>query len=156
MSDSSENHTAPPSGEACCFFCGTLPAGSTLIDGKMGPICSTCIYSLGARLAELERDGAQTNTAAQEGVKSSDHLLGEDGELSVHDYQNRADLALAYIELGKTHLAVEELFLALESALICEDWAFALRVVKRIRDAVDGPTVRDRIHDMLSRHVPED
>jgi hypothetical protein len=148
VSPVSEEETEGP----YCFFCGMLPKGATLIEGVDGPICSTCVFSLSARLTEEGRDQP---TYQERTLQKDAAVLGEDGELPAHQYQNRADLAAAYLELGKKHMALEELFGALESALICQDWAFALHCVGLIRNAADSPTIRDRIHQVLELHIPE-
>jgi hypothetical protein len=138
--------------EETCFFCGTVPKGSTLIEGARGRICSSCVFSLGARLAE---EGREVPASGRPASRSQDEdFLGEDGELPAHEYQNRADLAAAYLELGQRSMALQELFAALDSSLICQDWAFALKVIAQLRGAADSPTLRDRIHDTLALHVP--
>ena len=138
--------------ERYCFFCGTLPEGSRLIEGVHGPICSSCVFSLGARLVESDRDVAKKAPRP----RTIEEMYAEEGDLPAHEYQNRVDLAAAYVELGKKSLALKELFAAFESSLICQDWVFALKIIPRIRDIADGPTLRDRIHETLAIHVPRD
>jgi len=139
-----------------CFFCGTVSEGSILVKGVSGSICSACVFSLSARLAEAEREQVDPTNAAPAPDMDPESVLQElDGELSAHAYESRADLAEAYLELGKRSLAVMEYFGALEAALACRDWAFALQAIAHLRKVADGPTTRDRIHEMLSRHVPE-
>ncbi len=136
--------------ERYCFFCGTFPDGSQLVDGTHAPICSSCVFSLSARLAEEDREAGKKAPRA----RSLEQMYEEDGDLPAHEYQNRMDLAGAYRELGKKNLALKELFFALEASLICRDWGFALKVVAEIRSISDGPTIRDRIHEALSLHRP--
>jgi hypothetical protein len=144
----------PEAEEEACFFCGTVPKGSTLLEGVEGCICSSCVFALSARLAEEARDPAASIEPVQR--LQDEDFLGEDGELPAHEYQNRADLAAAYLELGRRKMALKELFGALDSALICQDWPFALKMIGRLRDAADSPTLRDRIHETLALHVPQD
>ncbi len=135
-----------------CFFCGTFPEGSQLIDGVHGPICSSCVFSLSARLAEADRELGKKAPKP----RTIEQLYEEEGDLPAHEYQNRVDLAGAYLELGKKNLALKEYFAALESSLICRDWAFALSIISKIRNMADGPTIRDRIHEALSLHGPKE
>ena len=150
----SDDHTN--SSEKVCFFCGSVPPGSHLTDGKHGPICSACVFALSVRLTEEDRDTATAPLPQPPVQADAEGLVGGGGEMSVHDYQSRADLAVAYAELGKRHLAVEEFYAAMESALLCKDWPFALKMISKIRETADGPTVRDRIHEVLARNLPED
>jgi len=158
MSDSNHRAQKGRQGpeEDVCFFCGTVPEGSVLVHGLSGSICSSCVFSLSARLAEAEREQVDPTDAAPPPDTTPESVIQElDGELSAHAYENRVDLAEAYLELGKRGLAITEYFGALEAALACHDWPFALQTIARLRKVADGPTTRDRIHEMLSRHVPE-
>ncbi len=136
-----------------CFFCGTVPEGAVLLRGQSGAICSSCVFSLSVRLAEAEREQVDPNDASPR-QDTDDMLLGDEGELPAQEYESAADLAAAYLELGRRSSALEQYFQALEGSLACGDWAFSLRVVAKLRESADGPTVRDRIHEVLARHVP--
>jgi len=120
-------------------------------------VCRTCVYALGARLAESEGRAAGSedptraiNLAGLDDAEAAAHA----DDRSAHDYASRIDLAEAYREMGRTQAAVTELLAAMESALLCADYVTALRCVGGARRTADSPAVRDRICEILTRHAP--
>jgi hypothetical protein len=154
--------TSPAPNE--CFYCGQPPAcADELLRGTHGAICPGCVFALAARLAEVGRDGAglEPEGASTSGDDTAvpgleDDLVGNDGDQSAHDYASRMDLAAAYAEMGRRPQAVRELLLALESALLCDDYGAALSCVSRARRLGDSPALRDQICDALTRHSPDE